>query len=255
VRQAGVRGLVEAPVAGDLEAQQRPPGVVDAAGGGVGAEAAQVGLRHVHPAAVEVLAHVAQEVGELEREAQRARRLAGRRGQGPQHGQHHLADDRRRALHVAAQVVVGLVARGVEVHGHGAEEPVEALAVDAGGPDRVRDGGQRGVRGTPGQRLLERRAERAQPRAGGGDVAGGRPLGVHDVVGEPAQRVHGVHVAALLGGQQQRPPVVRRAVLAGQPGAAGVARRQFGRRGRHPAAAHRAAPARRRPDAAASAPR
>ena len=48
----------------------------------VGAEPAQVLLREVDPAAVEVLADVAQEVGELEGEAERAGRRDGIRGRG-----------------------------------------------------------------------------------------------------------------------------------------------------------------------------
>ena len=77
----------------------------------VGAEAAQVLLRHVDAAAVEVLADVAQEVGELEGEAEGAGRRDGIRA-GSQHGEHHLADDGGAAVHVAEQVVPRLVACG-----------------------------------------------------------------------------------------------------------------------------------------------
>ena len=50
-----------------------------------------------------------------------------------EHGQHHLPDHCRRALHVVAQVFPGLIRGRRQIHGHGVEEAVEALRVDARG--------------------------------------------------------------------------------------------------------------------------
>ena len=72
-------------------------------------EASEVFLRQVDAAAIEVLGDVAEEVGQLEREPEVARvRLRVRRHR-LEDGQHHLADDRRGAVHVHEQIVPGVV--------------------------------------------------------------------------------------------------------------------------------------------------
>ena len=221
-RRDAVVGLaVEPPVALDLEGHQRAPLRGDDPGVRVGAEPAQVLLGHVDAAPVEVLADVAQEVGELEGEAERAGRRDGIRA-GSQDRQHHLADDGGAAVHVAQQVAPGLVGAAGEVGAHRAEEAREALLVDValahrrhdGRHDRV--GGGAGGQGVP-ERALEGVERERGLRAG---VGAGE---VDDVVGEPGQRVDGVDVPAALGGQQAGAPVVGRAVLAGDRGAAGIA--------------------------------
>ena len=79
-RYAAVGLRVERPVALDLEAHELAPRRRHPARVRVGAEAAQVLLRHVDAAAVEVLADVAQEVGQLEGQPEGPRRARARRG-------------------------------------------------------------------------------------------------------------------------------------------------------------------------------
>ena len=173
-------------------------GVTGARPKALGAEPPQVLLGQVDPAAVEVLVHVAQEVRQLEGVAElpgvaRARsgvvRLEDR--------QHHLADHRGRPVHVAEQVVPGLVGLDGEVHGHRAQEPAEAVGVDVEGPDRVDHGLQHRVVGVAalevGEEAVAEVGERPWPARRSAHVA----EVVDDVVGVAAEPVQGVHVVAL----------------------------------------------------------
>ena len=131
---------VEPAAAGDLEAHDLAPLRRRPAERGVGGVAAEVLLGQVDATAVQVLADVAQEVGQLEGVAQvpGVRRRGGRIAWF-EDGQHHLADDRGRAVHVAAQVRPRLVAGDGEVHRHRAQEAAEALRVDGEGAHGVHD--------------------------------------------------------------------------------------------------------------------
>ena len=59
--------------------------------------------------------------------------------------QHHLADDRGRPVHVAEQIVVGLVRVDRQVHRHRTQEAAEAVGVDVEAADGVHDRLQHGV--------------------------------------------------------------------------------------------------------------
>ena len=174
-RDAVVGLPVEPAVALDLEGHQCPPLGRDDPGVRVGPEPAQVLLRQVDPAAVEVLADVAQEVGELEGEAERAGRPHGIRA-GAQHGQHHLADDGGAAVHVAEQVGPRLVAAAGEVGAHRGEEAGEAVVVDAALAHRGGHGRHDGVgRAAGGQRDPERALEGVEGERRSRGPGRGRP--------------------------------------------------------------------------------
>ena len=68
-------------------------------------------MGQIDPAAVEVLADVADEVRQLERDAEVPRVAVGRRVERPEDRDHLLADDGRRPVDVGAEVVVGGVLR------------------------------------------------------------------------------------------------------------------------------------------------
>ena len=71
----------------------------------------------------------------------RSRRVRGGLGmQRLEDRQHHLADHRRRAVHVDEQVVPGLVRGDGEVHRHRSQEPAEAVGVDVERAHGVHDG-------------------------------------------------------------------------------------------------------------------
>ena len=114
----------------DLEPHQLSPRLVGTAAPRVGAEAPDVLGGQVHAPPVEVLADVAEEVGQLEGEAEVTRRAG--RGVRPwlEDRQHHLADDGRRSVHVAEEVVPRLVLGHRKVHRHRAQEPAEAAGID-----------------------------------------------------------------------------------------------------------------------------
>src|SRR5215207_4908119 len=109
---AGGGGGIVGPGPLDLEGQQLGDRRGGQRGGQVGPadpEALQVLGGEID----QVLADVADEVGELEGQAELAGVLpGGRRVRGLQDRGHHGSDHRRRPLHVATQVVVGAVAGG-----------------------------------------------------------------------------------------------------------------------------------------------
>ena len=127
--------------------------------------------------------------------------------------QHHLADHRRRAVHVDQQIVVGLVACDGEVHRHRAQEAAEAVGVDVEGRARCAP-----PPSAPGRRSARRRGRRRSGRRSRrGRVSRlGRSAPpaevVDDVVGVAAEGVQGVHVVALDRGSTHGRPVVRGAV-------------------------------------------
>ena len=169
-RDSGVGEAVERTIAFDLVRQELlelrcRPALLE-----VHPEAPQIILRHVDPGAVQILVDVAQEVGQLEGQTERAGGCLGGRAGRLEHRQHHLPDHRRRTLHVVAEVLPGLVRGPGQVHRHGAEEAVEALRLDAAGDHRVHDGRHGGVLGVPfDQGGAEPIGEGLQPprRAGG----------------------------------------------------------------------------------------
>ena len=138
-------------------------------------EALHVLLRQVDPAAVEVLVDVADEVGQLEGQSQGAGGLLGGRVGRLQHREHHLPDHRSGPLHVAAEVVPGLVAAGVRSM---AMAPKNRSKHSGSMPGRPHGGGR--SRRAPGRRL--------RPGLLGRDGA--------EAVGEP-QRGRGAGVAAV----------------------------------------------------------
>ena len=127
-------------------------------------------------------------------------------GQRLQHRQHHLADDGGRAVHVAEQVVPRLVGAPGQV----------------GAPSRRRSGRStrrgcarsRTVCGDGGEHRVLGRSRSRRPRgsassnASSAAAVSGPGVGageVDDVVGQPAQGVDGVDVAASLARQQPAP--------------------------------------------------
>jgi hypothetical protein len=130
-------------------------------------EAVQVLGRQIDPAPVEVLGQVADEVGQLEGQAELAGGLAGGRrvGRLQDRGQHG-PDHRRRALHVATQLGVGAIAVHGQVHGHGVQEPLEVGDVQGKGPHGVEHGRQ--------DRVLHRGAAQAGEQALAPGPQGGR---------------------------------------------------------------------------------
>ena len=115
---------------------------------------------------------------------------------GSRIGQHHLADDCRGSVHVAEQVVVGLVRVDRQVHRHRTKEAPEAVGVDVEAADGVHDGFENGVVAAPlfeiSEEAIAERRERLLANVGG-DVA----EVVDDVVGVPAEPVQRVDVVAL----------------------------------------------------------
>ena len=176
------------------------------------AELGQVLVGQVGAAPVEVLGDVADEVGELEGEAELPGRLAGRGRVGAaQDRQHHGADDRRRALHVVEQVVVGRVRGDGQVHRHALQERREVVPVQVEDGDGVQHGRQ--------QRVVDRRAVQAGHEPAGPVVEPGGPLGrrqvlgaVDDLVGVAGEAVEGVHMSPFPGGQQPGGEIVGAAV-------------------------------------------
>jgi hypothetical protein len=195
------------------------------------AEPVEVLLRQVHPAQVEVLADVPDEVGELECQPQLPGRLAGGRRVGrAENRQHHGADDGRGALHVVEQVVVARVRGDRQIHRHAVQERREVVRVQGERVDRVQHRRQQrvvdvGPVETPHETLRPLR----QP---GGPLVGGEVGGgVDDLVRVPREAVEGVHVLALPRRKQPGGQVVRPAVLAVQPPALGVGGCEYGLHG------------------------
>ena len=79
----------------------------------------------------------------------RAGPSGGRRGRRLEDRQHHLADHRRRAVHVHEQVVPGGVAVDRQVHRHRGQEPAEHVGVVAVRPHGVHDRPQHRIVGSP----------------------------------------------------------------------------------------------------------
>ena len=170
----------------------------------------------VQPTADQVLAHVADEVGQLERLAEQRRvrrRLRGRHaGGGAEDGQHHQPDDPGRALDVLEQVVVGLVPVDVEVHQHRAQERLHQRGVEV---VPLEDRHQR-----PHRRVVRRgtldggagvgRPVPQQPRVG-------RRHGVDELVGGPEEPVEGPDRRTAVGRQQPGREVVGAPVQGVQP--------------------------------------
>ena len=95
--------------------------------------------------AMQVLADVADEVGELECHAQI---LGARIGLGCARfeDRHHLqADDRRTAVDVLEEIVVRRIVGDGEIHAHGVQEGLEVLDGDLPGPHRVHESASDGI--------------------------------------------------------------------------------------------------------------
>ena len=221
----------------------------------VDAEASQVLLRQVHPAAVEVLVDVAQEVGQLEGQPERAGRrvrlragrLAAPAASSPRSPRPSPPCSRSRSSQVSYVLVVRSIAIAPKNRSkHSGSMPqvrtVCTIAASTGSslPRSTRAVAEATPRTPCSWRLDRRRAP----------VVVGQ---VDDVVGQPAQRVDRVHVLALRPGQQHRAPEVGGAVPPGQPRTlAGSPRRSIGSRlDRAPAGTPRPAP---RPACPRSAP-
>ena len=181
--------------------------------GEVGPEPPQVLLGQVHPARSRSSPTSRRKFVSWKASPRPARRGGGAGSTRLEDRQHHLADHRGRAVHVAAQVVPRLVALDGEVHrpssaGSGRKQSgsmskartVWTTALSTGrrtaavevGEEPVAEVGQRGGRA---RRRGVRRAEV-----------------VDDVVGVAAEPVQGVDVVALHRRQQEGRPVVGRAV-------------------------------------------
>ena len=220
-----VRGAaIDLPSAGDLEGQQAPDGAVHDAEREMltgDAERLQILLRQVDPSAPQILADVAKEVAELERDAQVCgigigdfawdQRLEDR---------HHLqADDGRRAVDVAHQVRVGGVTGDGQVHPHAREERLDVVHRDLPAAHRVDDRPADRVVAPAGLDVLnELRPPADQPV---GLLRVGERAGqvVDDLVGVTGEAVERMDVGALPVRQQQRREVVGLAVARVEPAA------------------------------------
>ena len=95
--------------------------------------------RKIDASAVQILGHVADEVRELEGDAELHRVVVGRRIRWLQDRHHLQTDDGGRAVDVLIQVLVrGVLGHG-EVHAHGMQESFEVFAGDFPTQDRVHD--------------------------------------------------------------------------------------------------------------------
>jgi hypothetical protein len=178
----------------------------------------------VHPPPVEVLRHVAQEVGQLERLAERRRSRGGLRrfAHGAQHGQQLQADDLGRAVDVLLQRGPCRVVGDAEVHAHRAQEGGEQAAVDAEPDGGVDDRREHRIVGPAGaQAGVEGLGEMVE---GGEEVTGCRARGglVDDVVGVAGEAVQGVDRGSPGGRQQAGRQEERAAVLGVENPAPGV---------------------------------
>jgi len=108
-------------------------------------EARQVGLWQIDPAADVVLADITDEVGQLEGLAQRGRPAQRIRTARTQQRGHQLADDRRAAPHVAAELLPGGVSGDRQVHDHRVEELLQQIEVKPKPSHRVPGRSENGV--------------------------------------------------------------------------------------------------------------
>ena len=152
-----------------------------------------------------VLAHVAQEVRQLEGLAEPAERHVLGLGHAEQRG-HHPPDRARRAVHVGVELVpaVHLHGRAVDAHRvHVVVQLLERQPVAAAGVD------ERGRTGWRGAASCASHASSAARRTSG-EVGAARP--VDDLVGGADVGVQRVRRGPDRGGQAPRGPVVRRVV-------------------------------------------
>ncbi len=151
----------------------------------------EVVQRQVDPAAVEVLTDVADEVRELEGDAQILGRFVRVGRQRLEDGHHLQPDDGGGAVHVLVEVVVGLVLGDGEVHRHRVQERLEVLDRDVPATHRVHDGIADRVRAAPASHVGEEASPHSLRCVCGGDVvASGHIDDLVGVAGEAVQRVH-----------------------------------------------------------------
>ena len=213
----------------------------------VDAERRQLVGGQVDAAAVEVFADVAEEVGELERHAERRRGGLGVRPRAgrAQDRQHLEPDHGGGAVDVAVEVGERRVVGDLGVHAHRREEVGEVRAVDGVATGGV---GQRGEHRVGGRAAVEGDGELLGERVEPGGLRGGRPAVaevVDDLVGVPGEAVQRVHGGAAGAGEQPGGEEVGAAVAGVQRAAGGVRGPQARGRGcrRRPARRPRPTPA------------
>lgn len=111
----------------------------------------------VDASAVQVLAHVPEEVGQLEGDPEcrrvRSGLLTGHHR--PEYGQHLEADHRRGTVHVGAQVGVRRIVGDGQVAAHGRQEVGEQAVVDGVPRGGVGDGSDHGLPATAGAQSVD----------------------------------------------------------------------------------------------------
>ena len=168
--------------------------------------------RKIDASAVQILGRVADEVRELERDAELHREVVGRRIRWLQDRHHLQSDDRGRAVDVLIQVLVrGVLGHG-EIHAHGMQESFEMFARDLPAQDRIHNRPAHRIVRTPtfevGEECI---APGAQP-VGLLLIGQCRSQIVDDLIGVPREAVQRVDVGPLAGREQQCREVVGLAV-------------------------------------------
>ncbi len=190
----------------------------------------------VDAAPVEVLAHVPQEVGELERLPERRRvRFSLLPGRDRAENRQHLQPDHRgRTVYVAPQVGVGGIVRDGQIGTHRGQEVGEENRLDGVPGGGVGDGPDHrfgAATGTQPARQVALQSAQMPVALLGRSV----PIEVvHDVVGPAGEAVQGVHGGAAFERQQAGGQEVGLAVTRVEPSATGVggAERGIGDSGR-----------------------
>eukprot|EP00406_Dinophysis_acuminata_P046760 CAMPEP_0179299722 /NCGR_PEP_ID=MMETSP0797-20121207/46664_1 /TAXON_ID=47934 /ORGANISM="Dinophysis acuminata, Strain DAEP01" /LENGTH=238 /DNA_ID=CAMNT_0021009167 /DNA_START=185 /DNA_END=898 /DNA_ORIENTATION=+ len=168
----------------------------------------------VHHAPAGVLPDVAEDVCQLEGEAQgqggldgRAAELAGGVRREPQDGERHDADRARDAVAVHLQLAERLVPALHQVHRHAPDHVLEGARGEAEAPDPLHQGQVAGVAGLPEVEDVE---EPPVPGLQVGHRGAPRARAVHELVGGAAPAVDGPDGPLLpgpeeLGAEEERP--------------------------------------------------